>query len=88
MSSLLTRMRNDSGQALVFVALILTVLVGMAALVIDGGSWYQADRRLQTAADAAALAGAQDLPTRADRSAHGRARLRAEELRRASRRRR
>ena len=63
MSSLLTRMRNDSGQALVFVALILMVLVGMAALVVDGGSWYQADRRLQTAADAAALAGAQHLPT-------------------------
>ena len=63
MSSLLTRMRNDSGQALVFVALILMVLVGIAALVVDGGSWYQADRRLQTAADAAALAGAQHLPT-------------------------
>jgi hypothetical protein len=63
MSLLLTRMRNDSGQALVFVALILMVLVGMAALVVDGGSWYQADRRLQTAADAAALAGAQHLPT-------------------------
>jgi hypothetical protein len=63
MSSLLTRMRNDSGQALVFVALILMVLVGMAALVVDGGAWYQADRRLQTAADAAALAGAQHLPT-------------------------
>jgi Putative Flp pilus-assembly TadE/G-like len=62
-TSLLTRMRNDSGQALVFVALILMVLVGMAALVVDGGSWYQADRRLQTAADAAALAGAQHLPT-------------------------
>ena len=39
------------------------VLVGMAALVVDGGSWYQADRQLQTAADAAALAGAQHLPT-------------------------
>ena len=38
-------------------------LVGMAALVVDGGSWYQADRHLQTAADAAALAGAQHLPT-------------------------
>ena len=63
MSSLLTRMRDDSGQAFVFVAATLMVLVGMAALVVDGGSWYQADRRLQTAADAAALAGAQHLPT-------------------------
>ena len=63
MRSLLTRMRNDAGQALVLVAFTLMVLVGMAALVVDGGSWYQADRRLQTAADAAALGGAQHLPT-------------------------
>jgi Putative Flp pilus-assembly TadE/G-like len=63
MTSLLTRIRGDSGQAFVFVAVALMALVGMAALVVDGGSWYQADRRLQTAADAAALAGAQHLPT-------------------------
>jgi Putative Flp pilus-assembly TadE/G-like len=63
MKSLLTRIRCDSGQAFVFVAVTLTVLVGMAALVIDGGSWYQSQRKLQTAADAAALAGAQHLPT-------------------------
>jgi Putative Flp pilus-assembly TadE/G-like len=63
MSSFRRRIHRDSGQALVFVAFTLMVLVGMAALVVDGGSWYQADRRLQTAADAAALAGAQHLPT-------------------------
>ena len=40
----------------------------MAALVIDGGSWYRAQRHLQTSADAAALAGAQNLPDQA--SAH------------------
>ena len=62
MKSLLARSRDESGQVLVFVAVILTGLVGMAALVVDVGSWYQADRKLQTAADAAALAGAQDLP--------------------------
>ena len=62
MTTLLTRFRDDSGQAFVFIAAILTALVGMAALVVDVGSWYQADRRLQTAADAAALAGAQELP--------------------------
>ncbi len=62
MRSLLTRSRDESGQVLVFVAVILTVLVGMAALVVDVGSWYQAQRHLQTAADAAALAGAQELP--------------------------
>jgi uncharacterized membrane protein len=56
-------MRNDAGQAFVFVAFAMMVLVGMAALVVDGGSWYQAQRKLQTAADAGALAGAQHLPT-------------------------
>jgi hypothetical protein len=48
---------------IVFVSVILTILIGMGALVIDGGSWFRAQRHLQTAADAAALAGAQDLPT-------------------------
>jgi Flp pilus assembly protein TadG len=62
MRSLLTRIRCDSGQAFVFVAFTLVVLVGMAALVIDGGSWRRSQRHLQTSADAAALAGAQDLP--------------------------
>jgi hypothetical protein len=61
--SLLARIRRDSGQVFVFVAFVLMALVGMAALVLDGGSWYRAQRHLQTAADAAALAGAQELPT-------------------------
>jgi hypothetical protein len=62
MSALAARLRDESGQAMVFVVLGLTTLVGMAALVIDGGSWLRAQRQLQTAADAAALAGAQELP--------------------------
>lgn len=52
----------DDAQALVFVIAILAVLLGIAALVIDGGKWMQTQRRLQTAADAAALAGVQALP--------------------------
>jgi Flp pilus assembly protein TadG len=63
MSALLLRLRGESGQAVVFVAVGLFALVGMAALVIDGGAWRQTQRHLQTAADAGALAGAQDLPT-------------------------
>jgi hypothetical protein len=57
-----TRIRGESGQVIVFVVAIITILIGMAALVIDGGSWLRAQRQLQTAADAAALAGVQDLP--------------------------
>jgi hypothetical protein len=63
MNALLARIRGESGQAFVFVAVIITGLIGMAALVVDGGSWFHAQRKLQTAADAAALAGAQHLPT-------------------------
>ena len=40
----------------------MVVLLGMAGLVIDVGSWYRSQRNLQSQADASALAGAQDLP--------------------------
>ena len=56
------RTRNDNGQAMVLTVVFLTVLLGMAALVLDIGSWYRADRATQSTADAAALAGAQALP--------------------------
>ena len=62
MNRLRTRMRGDSGQAMVFIVFALMGLVLMAGLVIDGGSWRRTQRQVQTAADAAALAGAQDLP--------------------------
>jgi hypothetical protein len=55
--------RNQSGQAFVLTVLFMTALIGMAALVIDLGSWFRAHRQLQATADAAALAGAQELPT-------------------------
>ena len=54
--------RNQKGQATVLTLVFLTVLLGMAALVLDLGSWYRADRDTQSTADAAALAGAQALP--------------------------
>ena len=56
------RIRNDNGQATVVTVVFLVVLLGMAALVLDIGSWYRADRATQSTADAAALAGAQVLP--------------------------
>jgi hypothetical protein len=53
---------REHGQALVIVVLFLIVLLGMAAMVIDVGYAYYAHRSLQAQADAAALAGAQELP--------------------------
>lgn len=46
---------------LAFVAIMMIVFMGMAALAIDLGSYWQAQRQVQAAADAGALAGAQDL---------------------------
>ena len=57
----MNRFKDQRGQALVMSVAFLTVLLGCAALVLDVGSWYRADRHAQTTADAAALAGAQGL---------------------------
>ncbi len=58
-----TLRRDERGQAFVVMALSLVMLCGMAALVLDVGMWYRDKRQLQATADAAALAGAQVLPT-------------------------
>jgi len=52
----------QKGQVAVIVALLMVCLIGMAALVVDLGSMYQKRAFLQTVADSAALAGAQELP--------------------------
>jgi len=52
---------RENGQALVLVALSLLVLVGIVGLSIDMGYLRYAKRRLQTAADSAAIAGASEL---------------------------
>jgi Flp pilus assembly protein TadG len=54
--------RSERGQSTVLTLVFLTVLLGMAALVLDVGSWYRTKRAAQSTADAAALAGAQSLP--------------------------
>jgi Putative Flp pilus-assembly TadE/G-like len=51
---------QDRGVVLVWVALLITALVGVGALVIDIGALYVEKRQLQNGADAAALAVAQD----------------------------
>jgi hypothetical protein len=62
MTRFLAAYRSERAQSLVLVLVFMTVLIGMAAAVLDVGSWYRADRKLQANADAAALAGAQELP--------------------------
>ena len=48
--------RQQRGQAIVLIAIMLAVVVGMAALAIDGARAYTLRRDLQAAVDAAALA--------------------------------
>jgi Flp pilus assembly protein TadG len=57
----LTRDR-ERGQTIILTVLALTVILGLVGLVIDLGSAYYAQRRVQATADAAALAGAVNLP--------------------------
>ncbi|NOZ27464.1 MAG: hypothetical protein GXP39_05345 [Chloroflexi bacterium] len=54
-------MRGEEGQSLVVIALAMVALLGMASLAIDGGYAYAQHRRMQNAADLAALAGARAL---------------------------
>ena len=63
MNGLFARVREECGQAIVLLTLALTVLLGMAALSVDVGYAYYVQRSLQASADAAALAGASELPT-------------------------
>lgn len=55
------RPRWEKGQAIVLIAIMLAVVVGMAALAIDGSRAYALRRDLQAAVDAAALAAADRL---------------------------
>jgi Putative Flp pilus-assembly TadE/G-like len=54
--------RRERGQVLPLIALALAALLGIGAFAIDVGYAYYAKRQLQSATDAAALAGALDLP--------------------------
>lgn len=53
--------RDESGAVAVTVAILVIVFVGLSALVVDMGFWYNVRRQLQAGADAAALAGCQAL---------------------------
>lgn len=60
------RMRRDeSGQAIVFAVIVMVVLIAFTGFAVDVGRAYLAQRQLQAATDAAALAGALELPDNA-----------------------
>lgn len=55
--------RGESGQTLVMGVLVMTVVLGLAAVVVDGGNLLLQRRNLQGIADAAALAAGRDIST-------------------------
>jgi hypothetical protein len=55
------RTGHERGQTVVMIALALVALIAMLGLAIDGGTVYLERRRMQNAADGAALAGARRL---------------------------
>ncbi len=60
----MTRARNllsEQGTTLVYLAVILVALLGFIALAVDGGLLYGERQKMQSAADAAAMAGAERL---------------------------
>ena len=56
------RAGNERGQAFALMIVALVALLGTAAIVMDVGFAWYAKRQVQASADAAALAGAQELP--------------------------
>ncbi len=61
MKNNLFRLLNDKGVTAIVVAILLTVFLGITALAVDLGYIYVAKNELQNAADAAALAGVNQL---------------------------
>ncbi len=56
------KLEKERGSVIILVALGLTTLIGLGALVTDVGMLYAQKAKLQNAVDAAALAGVQELP--------------------------
>ncbi|GGI04833.1 pilus assembly protein TadG-related protein [Egicoccus halophilus] len=68
------RLKEEDGAIAVVTAVVLVVLVGMLALVLDVGNLYWERRQLQNGADAAALAAARDLASGSGGTAYATAR--------------
>lgn len=54
--------KDEAGQVLVFALVCMVVLIAMVGFAVDAGHAYLVQRQLQSGVDAAALAGAQELP--------------------------
>jgi len=54
-------LRKQKGAVIALFAMMLPVFIGAVGLALDGGALYEQNRRMQTAADAAALAAAQEV---------------------------
>ncbi|MBI2955088.1 MAG: hypothetical protein HYY30_12285 [Chloroflexi bacterium] len=63
-----SRHPGEQGVSLILVALMLPVLIGFVGLVTDVGMLLETRRRLQTAVDAGALGGAQELPDKPNKA--------------------
>ena len=57
--------KDESGQALVFAVVVMALLIALTGFALDVGHAYLVQLELQSATDAAALAGALDLPVSA-----------------------
>lgn len=73
MNSAAEKQRRDGqrGQALVWVVVMLPLFLTVIGLAIDGGMLFSARRELQNVADAAALAGAQQVDLATYRASAG-----------------
>ena len=63
------RLQPEKGAAALYFALVLFLLLGMGSIALDGSNLYAQHRRMQTAADAATLAGANILALGGDTAA-------------------
>ncbi|MBX3014642.1 MAG: choice-of-anchor A family protein [Caldilineaceae bacterium] len=61
LKKMIQRLQQEQGASLIYFALVLFILLGLASIALDGSNAYAQRRRMQTAADAAALAGARTL---------------------------
>ena len=74
---LIRKLRDDcSGVVLPYAAMMLGVIIGLAALALDGSRLMTVQTQMQSAADALALAGAVELDRRPDSIARAQAAIR------------